>query len=88
MQWVGERVLHISFMSHMMQDFISKYLKAERLEFFMEDQAFSPSYDLAPPPPIPPLPSESCLSFSVFLCVAGRAYISLLRIFPVLGRLL
>ncbi len=24
--------------------------------------------------PLPPLPSESCLSFSVFLCVAGGAY--------------
>ncbi len=24
--------------------------------------------------PIPPLPSASCLSFSVFLCVAGQAY--------------
>ncbi len=27
-----------------------------------------------PAPPTPPLPSASCLSFSVFLCVAGRAY--------------
>jgi len=26
------------------------------------------------PTPFPPLPSASCLSFSVFLCVAGRAY--------------
>jgi hypothetical protein len=41
-------------------------------ERFIEDQAFSPSYDLAPP--LPPPPSASCLSFSVFLCVAGRAY--------------
>jgi hypothetical protein len=34
------------------------------------DQAFSPSYDLAPPPK----KKSSCLSFSAFLCVAGRAY--------------
>ncbi len=36
---------------------------AESIERFMEDQAFSTSYDLAPPPP-PPLLSASCLSFS------------------------
>jgi hypothetical protein len=38
---------------------------------FIEDQAFSPSFDLAPPHPLLPLPSASCLSFSVFLRVAG-----------------
>ncbi len=32
------------------------------------------SYDSATPTPFPPLPSANCLSFSVFLCVAGRAY--------------
>ncbi len=42
------------------------------IEWFIEDQAFSPSYDLAPRTP-PPLPSENCLSFTVFLCVAGLA---------------
>ncbi len=26
------------------------------------------------PPPLPPLPSTSCHSFSVFLCVAGLSY--------------
>ncbi len=38
---------------------------------------FSLSYDLAPTPPSPPLPLPwaACLSFSVFLCVAGRAYL-------------
>ncbi len=49
-------------------------LYTREFELFIEDQAFSPSYDLAPSPPLPPLPSASCLSFSVFLCVAGRAY--------------
>ncbi len=44
----------------------------ESIEWFIEDRAFSSSYDLAPHPP-PPLPSESCLSFTVFLCVASRA---------------
>ncbi len=40
-----------------------------------DDQAFLRSYDLAPhPPPFPPLPSTTCLSFSVFLCVTARAY--------------
>ncbi len=38
--------------------------------WFIEAQAFSPSYDLAPPP----LPSASCLIFSVFLSVARGAY--------------
>ncbi len=46
----------------------------ESIEWFIEDYAFSPSYDSATPPSHPLLPSESCLSFSVFLCVAGRAY--------------
>ncbi len=45
------------------------------IEGFIEDDAISPSYDLAPPQPPPsPLPSTSCLSFSVFLCVASRCY--------------
>ncbi len=47
----------------------------ESIEWFIEDQAFLRSYDLAPQPsPSPPLQSESCLSFSVVLRVAGRAY--------------
>jgi hypothetical protein len=37
----------------------------------IEDQAFSLSYVLAPSSPLPPV---SCLSFSVFLCVAGQAH--------------
>ncbi len=42
----------------------------ESIEFFIEDHDFSSLYVLAPPP----LPSSSCLSFTFFLCVAGRAY--------------
>ncbi len=34
----------------------------------IKDQAFSASYDFAPPHPTTP-PSGSCLYFSVFLCV-------------------
>ncbi len=41
----------------------------ESIEWFIEGQAFLPSYDLAT---TPPLPSASCLSFSVLL--TGRAY--------------
>ncbi len=37
------------------------------IEYFIEDQAL-------PTPLYPPLPTASCLSFSVFLCVAGQAY--------------
>jgi hypothetical protein len=41
----------------------------------MEDQAFLRSFDSSPrPPPSPPLPSASCLSLSVILCVASQAY--------------
>jgi hypothetical protein len=46
------------------------------IEYWMaiEDQAFLKSYELTPPePPSPLLQSTSCLSFSVFLCVSGRA---------------
>ncbi len=44
------------------------------IKWFIEDQAFLRSYDSAPPsPPFPPLLSASCLSFSVFLSVAGLA---------------
>jgi len=42
----------------------------ESIDLFIEDQTFSPSYDLAPPPP---LPSARSLYFSVFLCGAVRA---------------
>ncbi len=46
-----------------------------RIECFIEAQAFLRSYDSAPRLPCPPpLPSAYCLSFSVFLCVAGPAY--------------
>jgi hypothetical protein len=41
----------------------------ESIEGLIEDQALLPSYDLAPPQSAPPF-----LSFSVFLCVAGKAY--------------
>ena len=30
------------------------YFESETIELFIEDQALSPSYDLAPPPPPPP----------------------------------
>ncbi len=49
------------------------YDTLESIEWFIEDQAFSPSYDLAPCS-LPPPPSATCLSFSVFLCVADGAY--------------
>jgi hypothetical protein len=45
---------------------------SESIEWFIEDQSFLMSYDLAPSPNHP-LPSANCLSFSVFLRVAGRA---------------
>ncbi len=43
----------------------------DSIEWFIEDQAFLQSYDSAPRPS--PLPSASCLFFSVFLCVTGLA---------------
>jgi hypothetical protein len=48
--------------------------KPESIEWFLEDQYFSPSnYFWLLPHPLPPLPSASCLSFSVFLCVDYRS---------------
>jgi len=45
------------------------------IEWFIEDQAFSPSYDFATPLPSSSLiPPANCLSLSVLLCVTGRAY--------------
>jgi hypothetical protein len=44
----------------------------ESIELFIEEHVFSPAYDLAPPSPPPPLPSASCLSISVFLCVTVK----------------
>jgi hypothetical protein len=50
-------------------------LATDSIERVLEGQAFLLQYDLAPrPPPILPLLPASCLTFSVFLCVAGRAY--------------
>ncbi len=49
--------------------------RPESIEWFIEAQAVLQSYDSSPrPPPYPPLLwlSASCLSFSVFLCAAGR----------------
>ncbi len=49
--------------------------KSKSIEWFMEDQASRRRVVwLIPSPPPPPLPSASCLSLKVFLCVAGRAY--------------
>jgi hypothetical protein len=47
---------------------------SESIEWFKEDLAFSPQYNLAPRLPPPTTSPASCLSFSVFLYVAGRAY--------------
>jgi hypothetical protein len=53
---------------------IPKWWRETRgIEWFIEDQAFSTMYDIAPPPLPHPILSASCLSFSVFLCVASRA---------------
>jgi hypothetical protein len=58
--------LHILKYSH-------RQLVAESIEWFIEDQAFLRSHDSAPRHPPLPLTSVSCLSFSVFLCVAVQA---------------
>ncbi len=48
---------------------------AESIKSFIEGQAFLRLFDLALPlPPPSPVPSASCPSLSVFLCVADRAY--------------
>jgi hypothetical protein len=48
------------------------WLKPESIEWFIEVQAFSPSHDLAPPPPLPPL-SVSKLSLFLILPVYRRS---------------
>ncbi len=51
-------------------------LHTESIEWFIEDHAFSPSYDFVPPPP-PSLYapfSKLSLFLSLHVCVAGRAY--------------
>jgi hypothetical protein len=54
---------------------IEKGPHTESIKWFIKDRVFSLSYDLAPPPnPAPSPVSKLCLSFSVFLCVAGRDY--------------
>ncbi len=45
----------------------------EIIELLTEDQAFSLLYEMAPHPPHP-FPVRKFLSFSVFLCDAGRGY--------------
>jgi hypothetical protein len=52
-----------------------KNYTSDNIEWFIEDQAFLRSYDSAPCPPPPncSIPSASCLSFSIFLCITGRA---------------
>ncbi len=51
------------------------HFTSESIEWLLEDQNFLRSYDAAPSPLPPPLlPSASCVSFSVFVCVAGLAY--------------
>ncbi len=52
-------------------DNVTSNIQSESIEWCLEDQAFSPSYDLTPPHP---LPLGSTVSFSVLLCVAGRFY--------------
>ncbi len=53
---------------------LSLYLFPESIEWFIEYQGFLAVVRLSPSrPPYPPLPSASSLSFSGFLCVAGRA---------------
>ncbi len=52
-----------------------KIYREETIVLLIEDQAFSPSYDFATPALPSSLASASYLSFSVFLCAAGRAYL-------------
>jgi hypothetical protein len=48
----------------------------ESIESFIEVQSFLWSHDSAlRPSPLPLLSLASCLSFLVFLCVAGRSYV-------------
>ncbi len=59
-------------MTHLFHLWTPSSYMASSIEWFIEGQAFLGSYASAPSSP---LPSASCLSFSVFLCAAGRAYL-------------
>ncbi len=48
---------------------LPSFFVAENIEWCIEEQAFSLSYDLAPPPPPPNLPSATCLSFCLPVCL-------------------
>ena len=60
--WIDHRDISCDFKNPSLPDSI---------EWFIEDQDFSRS---APPPTPFPLPPAGCLSFLVFLCVAGWAF--------------
>jgi hypothetical protein len=72
--WNWLRRQEKAFDSGLLQ-YIPSRLCISEYGIIVEDQSFLWLYYSAPrPPPSPSLPSSSCLSFSVFLCVAGLAY--------------
>jgi hypothetical protein len=58
------------FRGELLADLQLGWLIAERIERFIEDQAFVRSNETSPPSP----PAANCPSSSVFLCVAGPAH--------------
>jgi hypothetical protein len=75
-QWWPVSVSSVPVYRTLLDGALNTYgVKSKSIQWFIEDQAFSLSYDLAPPaPPSTPLPSAKCISFSIFQCVAGQSY--------------
>ncbi len=59
---------------HQIYSFVSEYNRASRIIKRMTKLRSRRRLIWLPPPPLLPLPSASCLTVSIFLCVAGRAY--------------
>jgi hypothetical protein len=63
-------VFHFIAQSSELSSKLSPYLLPENIERFVEDHAFSLSYDFAPPAPLPPLCCQQVVSLSQSSCVS------------------
>jgi hypothetical protein len=73
--YIVERTLYWrDLKEHVLALFEKGVSQSESIECLMDDQAFLPSYDLAPRPPPPPSRQEVVSLSHFFMCAADRAY--------------